>query len=110
MWKLNEDWMAGVESPRMPDMTELDNKDGRSVWFKGGWRIALLVVGLAGIYYGAPEARPYVIGTLWFVLISVVIGVVLAFVIRWWNERRPVKAKEEEGIRLHLSDDDPSHR
>jgi uncharacterized membrane protein YedE/YeeE len=78
----------------------------RSAWVQGGWRVALLVVGLAGIYIGSEKSRPYVIGTVWFLLISVVIGVVMAFVIRWWNERRPVKAEDQEGIRLHLSDDD----
>jgi hypothetical protein len=91
----------------MHDMDSVDKRENkRSAWVQGSWRIALLVVGLAGIYVGSPKSRPYVIGTVWFLLISVVIGVVMALVIRWWNERRPVKAEDEEGIRLHLMDDD----
>jgi hypothetical protein len=97
--------MSGEESPKMRGMETLE-KPRRSAWVQGGWRIALLVVGLAGIYIGSEKSRPYVIGTVWFLLISVVIGVVMAFVIRWWNERRPVKAEDEEGIRLHLTDDE----
>jgi CHASE2 domain-containing sensor protein len=89
----------------MQGMDTLD-KPRRSAWVQGSWRIALLVVGLVAIYVGSEKSRPYVIGTVWFLLISVVIGVVMAFVIRWWNERRPVKSEDEEGIRLHLTDDD----
>ena len=85
-------------------------KPRRSAWVQGGWRIALLVVGLVGIYIGSERARPYVIGTVWFLLISAVIGVVMALIIRWWNERRPVKAEDEEGIRLHLMDDEPEKK
>lgn len=88
-------------------MTELDaERKARSSWVKGGFRIGLLVAVLIGVYVGMPEARPYVIGTMWFLAISVVIGVIIAMVLRWWNERRPVKTKEEEGIRLHLMDDE----
>jgi len=85
---------------------ESENKE-RNTWVKGAVRLGLLLLVLAGVYIGMPEARPYVIGTLWFLLISVVIGVVVAGVLRWWNERTPVKTKEEEGIRLHLNDEEP---
>lgn len=89
-------------------MDTLDKQGNRrNAWVQGSWRIALLVVGLASIYVGSPRSRPYVIGTIWFLLISVVIGVLMAMVIRWWNERRPIKAEDEEGIRLHLTDDGP---
>lgn len=97
--------MLAAESPKMRGMETIGKHENRrSPLVQGSWRVALLVVGLASIYLGSPRSRPYVIGTIWFLLISVVIGVAMAFVIRWWNERRPVKAEDEEGIRLHLMD------
>jgi hypothetical protein len=82
-----------------------NEKSERSAWVKGGVRLGLLVIVLAGIYVGMPQARPYVIATVWFVLVSVVIGVVMAGIIHWWNERRPVTLEDEEGIRLNLNDE-----
>ncbi len=86
-------------------MADTDKKG--SSWAKGAFRIALVVVVLAGFYYKMPETRPYIIGVIWFLLISAVIGVGIAAVLRWWNERRPVTPEDEEGIRLNLNDEDP---
>ncbi len=86
--------------------TETEKRE-RSAWVKGGARLGLLVVVLGGVYIFEPQARPYVIGTLWFILISVIIGVAFAGLLHWWNERRPIKAEDEEGIRLNLNDEEP---
>ncbi len=85
----------------------MEQQQSRSVWIKGGVRLGLVVVALVGIWLGVPKARPYVLGTIWFLLISAVIGVVIAGILRWWNERRPVKTPEDEQIRLGLTDDEP---
>ncbi len=89
----------------------IDQQGSRgSLWIKGGFRLGLLVVALVGIYLGVPKARPYVIGTLWFLVISFAIGLVFAGILHLWNEYRPVKTPEDEQIRLGLMDDEPAER
>jgi hypothetical protein len=54
-----------------------------------------IVVVLAAIRY--PAIR-------WFVGISILFGVVLLPVVRWWNNR-PAKVQGDDQIRLNLDDD-----
>lgn len=42
----------------------------------------------------------------WFLVISVAIGLLMAMIIHYWNERRPIKTEPKGEIRLHLLDDD----
>jgi hypothetical protein len=42
----------------------------------------------------------------WFLAIAVVIGIAMAGLIHWYNERTPVKVTEEKVV-LHLNDDEP---
>lgn len=46
----------------------------------------------------------------WFLGISVVIGLLMAGIIHWWNEHRPVEPEDKGEIRLHLMDDDQDQR
>ena len=70
-----------------------------SLWNKGVIGIVFGGIILIGLLVWVPAIR-------WFLAISVVIGLVMAGVIHWWNEHRPVKEAPGAEIRLHLLDDD----
>ena len=70
-----------------------------SLWNKGLMGLLFGGIILAGLLIWVPAIR-------WFLAISVVIGLVMAGVIHWWNEHRPIKTEPEGEIRLHLTDDD----
>ena len=46
----------------------------------------------------------------WFLAISVVIGVVIAAIIHWYYEHKPITAPDEDKIVLHLNDDEPPRK
>ncbi len=64
-----------------------------------GFQIRLLLLGIVVAVAAVrwPAVR-------WFIGISVLFGIVLLPLVRWWNNR-PAKVQEEEQIRLHLDDD-----
>ena len=70
-----------------------------SLWNKGAVGLLFGAIILSGLLIWVPAIR-------WFLAISVVIGLGMAAVIHFWNEKRPVKAETEGEIRLHLMDDD----
>ena len=70
-----------------------------SLWSKGVVGILFGGIILVGLLIWVPAIR-------WFLGISVVIGVLMAAVIHWWNEHRPVEKEPEAEIRLHLLDDE----
>ncbi len=74
-----------------------------SLWSKG---IVGMVAGgaiVVGLLIWVPAMR-------WFLAISVVIGLVMAGVLHWWNEHHEVKPEKEAEIKLGLLDDDPKQK
>lgn len=74
-----------------------------SLWSKGLTGIIAGAVIVLGLLIWVPAIR-------WFLGISVVIGLVMAGVIHWWNEHHEVKPEDEAEIRLGLLDEDPKKK
>lgn len=70
-----------------------------SLWTKGKFGIILGGIVVLGLLIWVPVIR-------WFLAISVVVGLAMAGVIRWWNEHHEVKPEGEGEIRLGLLDDE----
>ena len=70
-----------------------------SLWTKGKMGIILGAIVILGLLIWVPVMR-------WFLAISIVVGLVMAGIIRWWNEHHEVKPETEGEIRLGLLDDD----
>ena len=70
-----------------------------SLWTKGKMGIILGGIVILGLLIWVPPMR-------WFFAISVVIGLIMAVIIRWWNEHHEVKPETEGEIRLGLMDDE----
>jgi hypothetical protein len=70
-----------------------------SLWTKGKMGIILGAIVILGLLIWVPVMR-------WFLAISVVVGLIMAGIIRWWNEHHEVKPETEGEIRLGLLDDD----
>ncbi|MGE5110753.1 MAG: hypothetical protein ACM3JB_07855 [Acidobacteriaceae bacterium] len=70
-----------------------------SLWTKGNSGIILGGIVVVGLLVWVPVIR-------WFLVISVVVGLVMAGIIRWWNEHHEVKPEDEGKIRLGLMDDE----
>ena len=70
-----------------------------SLWNKGVIGLLFGGIMLAGLLIWVPAIR-------WFLAISVVIGLIMAGIIHFWNEHRPIKSDEQDQVRLHLLDDD----
>ncbi len=71
-----------------------------SLWSKGLVGILAGGVIVLGLLIWIPAIR-------WFFGIALVIGLVMAGIIHWWNEHHEVKLEEQEGeLRLGLMDDD----
>lgn len=70
-----------------------------SLWGRGrgGFLAGALVILILLIW--VPAIR-------WFLGISVVIGLAMAAIIHWYNERTPIKTEPKDQIVLHLNDDD----
>jgi Na+-translocating ferredoxin:NAD+ oxidoreductase RnfD subunit len=80
-------------------MRQFTPKISGSLWSKGFVGIlagAIIVVGLL----------IWVLAIRWFFAIAVVIGLLMAAVIHWWNEHHEVKLEDEGEIRLGLLDED----
>jgi len=80
-------------------MRQFTPKIEGSLWTKGLAGIIAGAVIVVGLLIWVPAIR-------WFFLIALVIGVVMAGIIRWWNEHHEVKPEGESEIRLGLLDDD----
>ena len=65
--------------------------------FRGIGAILISVIAIVGFIIWIPALK-YVLGG------AVVIGLVIAFGLRVWHDRKPVKDPEEESIKLHLND------
>ena len=71
-----------------------------SLWSRGplGIGVGAAVIILLLVRYSAVR---------WFLAISAVIGVVIAFGLRWYHQRVPIKDPHEDKVVLHLNDDEP---
>ncbi len=65
--------------------------------FKGIGAILISVIAIVGFIIWIPALK-YVLGA------AIVVGLVIAFGLRAWHARKPVKDPEEESIKLHLND------
>ena len=70
-----------------------------SLWTKGKAGIILGLIVVIGLLIWVPVIR-------WFLAISIVVGLVMFGIIRWWNEHHEVKPEDEGEIRLGLMDDE----
>ncbi len=70
-----------------------------SLWTKGKLGIILGAIVIIGLLIWVPVIR-------WFLAISIVVGLVMAAIIGWWNAHHEVKPEDEGEIRLHLMDDE----
>lgn len=70
-----------------------------SLWTKGKVGIVLGSIVILGLLIWVPVIR-------WFLAISLVVGLVMAAIIHWWNEHHEVKPETEGEIRLGLMDDE----
>jgi Na+-translocating ferredoxin:NAD+ oxidoreductase RnfD subunit len=70
-----------------------------SLWTKGKVGIILGTIVIIGLLIWVPVIR-------WFLAISVVVGLIMAAIIHWWNEHHAVKPEDEGEIRLGLMDDE----
>jgi hypothetical protein len=50
------------------------------------------------------DVAHWLVGIGWFFLIAALIGVAMVPLIRWYNNRTPIKDPEEDKIKLHLND------
>jgi len=64
-----------------------------------GFQLRLILLGIAVALAALrwPAVR-------WFIGISVLFGIVMLPLVRWWNNR-PAKVRQDDQIRLHLDDD-----
>jgi putative flippase GtrA len=65
--------------------------------FKGIGALLVTVVAVVGFILWIPALK-YVLAA------ALVVGLVIAFGLRFWYNRKPVKNPEEEQIKLHLND------
>ncbi len=65
--------------------------------FKGVGALLIAVIVVIGFILWMPELK-YVFGA------ACIVGVVIAFGLRAWHARRPVKDPEEDTVKLHLND------
>ncbi len=65
--------------------------------FKGTAAILVSVIAIVGFVIWIPALK-YVLGA------AILVGLVIAFGLRAWHARKPVKDPEEESIKLHLND------
>ncbi len=65
--------------------------------FKGIGAILVSVIAIVGFIIWIPALK-YVLAA------AVAVGLVIAFGLRAWHARKPVKDPEEESIKLHLND------
>lgn len=75
-----------------------DRMEG-SLWTKGKIGAVAGALLIAVLLIWVPAIR-------WFLIISVVLGLGIAGILRWYHSRVPVKDPEEDKIVLHLNDDD----
>ncbi len=80
-------------------MRQFTPKISGSLWSKGVIGIVAGAVIVLGLLIWVPAIR-------WFFAIAVLIGLLMAGVIHWWNEHHEVKLEEEGEIRLGLLDDE----
>ncbi len=65
--------------------------------FKGIAALVVAIIVVVGFLLWIPALR-YILPA------AIVVGVVVALILRAWHERKPVKTPEEESIKLHLND------
>ncbi len=65
--------------------------------FKGIAALVVAIIVVVGFLLWIPALR-YVLPA------AVIVGVIVALILRAWHARKPVKDPEEESIKLHLND------
>lgn len=67
---------------------------------KGWLGLLIIIAALAGILIAFPQVR---VALLAFIAISVVIGVVITFLLRFYYNRKPITKADEDSVRLNLN-------